>query len=179
VDFEDDTKLELREEVKRSLGQGVKPVEHDISFLRHIQRIDEVAPYLHFSRSLYSSAGNSSELWLKHRIQHQALCLHLQKLEGSNDMQSAPKQIIPKSALYQNNSSHFGYLSSQAEASPTSENPNQPRTQPIRRPSMTHTDSQTSEALVLSLQHEPSKLALRGLIVPQLWLLMMCTEGEQ
>jgi hypothetical protein len=185
IDFENETKTELCKAAKRDLAKGAKPAEYENKLLDHIRRMDEMTAYLHFPRSLYSSTGHSSELRLSRRIKNQVLCLYLRESEASDQSNSAPKQSIPNNTMQQYNSSYRNDPLSPAnhgllEARPSSKQQSDPQIQPIRRSSTTQPNPQHHElAPTSSPQHEEGELMLRGIIVPQLWVLGIFIEGKE
>jgi hypothetical protein len=184
VDFENDTKTKLCGETRMTLGQRKGVVEYDDISLQHIQHMKEMTTYLHASRSLYSSTGGSDELRLSHRVQQQVLCLHLRKLGAPKDTHSVPRQRVSDGALQQSSFTYANYPSSRtnrgmSKIQPSSEQHNQTSVKALRRDSTTHTNFQNQEFLASSSQPDTTKSMLRGIVIPQLWMLIIFTKGKQ
>ena len=176
------------EEGKTKPEEGkTKPVEDDNELLGRVRRMNEMKTsyakqkvHLHFPRSLYvpySSTGHSDAEKLDDRIKNQALCRYLQRPEKLGETSRATKQNVTSNTGQQYTSSHQNAPSSQAyyelsTVQPLSERQNDPPTQANRRGSTVKPNPQKQGVAVASSR-------LQGIIIPELWVLLIFMEGKQ
>ena len=183
VDFHNGTKATLRERAAQEQGK-TKPAE---DVLGRVQRMDKMKDsyakqkvHLHFPRSLYvpySSTGHYNVAKLDDRIKNQALSRYLQLDETSR----ATKQNVSSntSQQYQNGPSSQAYHGLPTVQPPPKQH-NDPPTQAYRRESTVTPNSHKQRVAVASPpQLERDKPLLQGIIIPELWVLLIMVERKQ
>jgi len=183
VDFHNGTKATLRERAAQEQGK-TKPVEDVVGRAQRMDKMKdsyaEQKVHLHFPRSLYvpySSTGHYNVEKLENRIKDQTLCRYLQSDETSRPT----KQNVTSSTSqqYQNGPSSQAYHWLPTVQPPPKQH-NDPPTQVNRRESTVKPNPhKQGVAVAPPPQLERDKPLLQGIIIPELWVLLIMVERKQ
>jgi hypothetical protein len=187
VDFHNGTKATLRERAAQEQDK-TKPVEDVVGRVRRMDKMKhsyaELKVQLRFPRSLYvpySTTGHYNAAKLDERIKDQALCRYLWPDETSGPT----KQNVTSNTSQQYTSPNQNGPSSQAHhglptVQPLPEQHNNPPTQATwRKRTVKPNPYKQRGAVAPPPQREQNEPYRQGIIIPELWLLLIMTGSKQ